>query len=88
MPTRTDLAAGRTLRRADAADPTVPGTVVGRTENMHRRYEVPVADALRPGRNTLTVRFDSAWAVGEAARERLGRLPTSAWSRCCRGRRG
>jgi beta-mannosidase len=54
---------------------SVNGTVVARTQNMHRRYEVPVTDALRPGRNTLAVRFDSAWAVGEAARERLGRLP-------------
>jgi beta-mannosidase len=47
---------------------SVNGTVVARTENMHRRYEVPVS--LHEGHNQLTVRFDSAWAFGEAERER------------------
>jgi beta-mannosidase len=51
----------------------VNGTVVGRTENMHRRYELPVS--LRPGANLLSVRFDPAWDFGAAERERLGRLP-------------
>jgi beta-mannosidase len=41
--------------------------------NMHRRYEVPVQ--LRDGENTLSVRFDSAWAYGEAERDRMGRVP-------------
>ena len=49
------------------------GAAVATTENMHRRYEVPVT--LRNGRNLLSVRFDSAWAFGVAERERVGALP-------------
>ncbi len=51
----------------------VNDVVVATMVNMHRRYEVPVE--LRDGVNTLAVRFDSAWAYGEAERERMGRLP-------------
>ncbi len=54
---------------------SVNGVAVAKTENMHRRYEVPVTSALRDGRNLISVRFDSAWAFGEAERERVGRLP-------------
>jgi beta-mannosidase len=53
---------------------SVDGTVLARTENMHRRYEVPVR--LRAGGTSrLAVRFDSAWEFGEAERERIGALP-------------
>jgi beta-mannosidase len=51
---------------------SVNGTVLASTENMHRRYELPVGDALRDGTNHLAVRFDSAWAFAESERRRLG----------------
>jgi beta-mannosidase len=54
---------------------SVNGVPVARTENMHRRYEVPLGPALRDGRNLLSVRFDSAWRFAEAERERQGPLP-------------
>ncbi len=54
---------------------SVNGVVVAETENMHRRYEVPVTNALRDGWNLISVRFGSAWEFGEAERERLGRFP-------------
>jgi beta-mannosidase len=50
------------------------GTVLARTENMHRRYEVPV-DPMTNGPSLLSVRFDPAWAFAAAQQERLGRLP-------------
>ena len=49
--------------------------VVARTENMHRRYRVPVTAALRDGVNVLVVRFASPLAFAEAERDRLGDLP-------------
>ncbi|SNT56053.1 beta-mannosidase [Asanoa hainanensis] len=49
---------------------SVDGTVVARTANMHRRYEVPVNLPAK-----LSVRFDSAWDYGEAERDRIGALP-------------
>ncbi|MDI5940140.1 hypothetical protein QLR68_18730, partial [Micromonospora sp. DH15] len=51
----------------------VNGVEVGRAENMHRGYRFAVADALRPGANTLTVRFDSPYRYAEA-REQVTRL--------------
>ncbi|MGG7464837.1 glycoside hydrolase family 2 protein [Plantibacter sp. YIM 135347] len=56
---------------------TVNGTVVARTENMHRRYEVPIAAELVDGANAIAVRFDSAWVFAEAERERIGELPNA-----------
>ncbi len=38
----------------------VNGKTVGKTDNMHRTYEFDVADALRPGENTVEIRFGSA----------------------------
>ncbi|MFG2104179.1 glycoside hydrolase family 2 protein [Micromonospora echinaurantiaca] len=53
------------------------GVEVGRTENMHRGYRFDVRAALRPGANTLTVRFDSAYRYAEAHRDRLGDRPNA-----------
>ncbi len=50
---------------------------VARTENMHRRYEVHIGHALHDGTNRLSVRFDSAWAFGEAEKARIGPLPAA-----------
>lgn len=56
---------------------TVNDVVVGRSENMHRRYEFDATDALIPGDNTLAVRFDSVWEFAEGERTRLGTLPNA-----------
>lgn len=53
------------------------GVEVGRAENMHRGHRFDARPALRPGDNTLTVRFDSAYRYAEAHRERLGDLPNA-----------
>ncbi|KKK06837.1 glycoside hydrolase family 2 protein [Micromonospora sp. HK10] len=55
----------------------VNGVEVGRTENQHRGYRFPVGALLRPGPNTLTVRFDSAYRYAEAHRDRLGDRPNA-----------
>jgi beta-mannosidase len=52
---------------------SVNGEPVARTENMHRRYEVPIT--LHSGLNRLSIRFDPAWEFAEAERARLGPLP-------------
>jgi beta-mannosidase len=54
---------------------TLNGVELGRTFNMHREYRFDTAGALRPGRNTLRVRFDSAVSYGEAQQELLGARP-------------
>ncbi|MFE9957050.1 glycoside hydrolase family 2 protein [Micromonospora sp. NPDC005299] len=56
---------------------TVNGTEVGRTENQHRGYRFPIGPLLRPGANTLTVRFDSPYRYAEAQRDRLGDRPNA-----------
>ncbi|MFC8846293.1 MULTISPECIES: glycoside hydrolase family 2 protein [unclassified Micromonospora] len=56
---------------------TLNGTEVGRAENMHRGHRFAVAGALRPGANTLTVRFDSPYRYAEAHRDRLGDRPNA-----------
>ncbi|MER7475522.1 glycoside hydrolase family 2 protein, partial [Micromonospora sp. NPDC000018] len=53
------------------------GVEVGRTENMHRSYRFDVRSRLRPGDNTLSVRFDSAYRYAEAHRDRLGDRPNA-----------
>ncbi|BDZ49453.1 beta-mannosidase [Frondihabitans sucicola] len=55
----------------------VNGAEVLRTRNMHRRYSVDVTRHLVEGDNRLDVRVASAWAYGEAERERIGRLPNA-----------
>ncbi|MEV6705416.1 glycoside hydrolase family 2 protein [Micromonospora wenchangensis] len=56
---------------------TLNGVEVGRTANMHRSYRFDVAQALRPGENTLAVRFDSAYRYAEEQRDRLGDRPNA-----------
>ncbi|MFU8871089.1 glycoside hydrolase family 2 protein [Micromonospora sp. SL4-19] len=56
---------------------TLNGTEVGRTENQHRGYRFAVGSLLRPGSNTLTVRFGSPYRYAEAHRERLGDRPNA-----------
>ncbi|MGC4805247.1 glycoside hydrolase family 2 protein [Micromonospora sp. DT233] len=56
---------------------TLNGTELGRTENMHRGHRFDVTPVLRPGPNTLTVRFDSAYRYAEAHRDRLGDRPNA-----------
>ncbi len=53
------------------------GTEIAQTQNMHRRYTVPLADTLQVGSNRLQVRFDSAWRHAEAYQERSGAQPNA-----------
>jgi beta-mannosidase len=53
------------------------GAVVGRTENMHRRYRFDVRGLVRPAGNTLQIRFGSAYRYAEALRDRLGARPAA-----------
>ncbi|MFI7216562.1 glycoside hydrolase family 2 protein [Micromonospora maritima] len=56
---------------------TLNGVEVGRTENQHRSYRFDVRSLLRPGDNTLAVRFDSPYRYAEAHRDRLGDRPNA-----------
>ncbi|WP_329007758.1 glycoside hydrolase family 2 protein [Micromonospora rifamycinica] len=56
---------------------TLNGVEVGRTANMHRSYRFDVRSALRPGENTLAVRFDAAYRYAEEQRDRLGDRPNA-----------
>ncbi|WFE27227.1 glycoside hydrolase family 2 protein [Solwaraspora sp. WMMD791] len=56
---------------------TLNGVEVGRTANMHRGYRFDARTALHTGRNTLQVRFDSAYRHAEAVRDQLGELPNA-----------
>ncbi|MEV1144199.1 glycoside hydrolase family 2 protein [Micromonospora sp. NPDC049799] len=56
---------------------TLNGVEIGRTANMHRGYRFDVGALLRPGDNTLAVRFDSAYRYAEAQRDRLGDRPNA-----------
>ncbi|MGY0003630.1 glycoside hydrolase family 2 protein [Micromonospora sp. I033] len=56
---------------------TLNGTEVGRTENQHRGYRFAAGPLLRPGANTLTVRFDSPYRYAEAHRDRLVDRPNA-----------
>jgi beta-mannosidase len=50
---------------------------LGHTANMHRSYRFNLAPVVRPGRNTLSIRFDSAYAYAEDLRARLGERPNA-----------
>ncbi|MBG0816883.1 glycoside hydrolase family 2 protein [Planomonospora sp. ID82291] len=52
------------------------GVQVATTANQHRSYRFAVRHLLREGANTLTVRFDSAYAYAEAQRAALGERPS------------
>ncbi|WP_405092786.1 glycoside hydrolase family 2 protein [Micromonospora sp. NBC_01392] len=56
---------------------TLNGVEVGRTENQHRSYRFDVRALLRPGDNTLAVRFDSPYRYAQAHRDRLGDRPNA-----------
>ncbi|GAB3172195.1 beta-mannosidase [Micromonospora palomenae] len=56
---------------------TLNGVEVGRTENMHRGHRFAVGALLRPGANTLTVRFDSAYRYAQGHRDALGDRPNA-----------
>ncbi|WFE34134.1 glycoside hydrolase family 2 protein [Micromonospora sp. WMMD975] len=56
---------------------TLNDVEVGRTENQHRGYRFDVRSLLRPGDNTLAVRFDSPYRYAEAHRDRLGDRPNA-----------
>jgi beta-mannosidase len=57
------LACERVFLQCDGLDTLanirINETEVARTDNMHRRYEFDVTEALRPGVNTIEVQFDS-----------------------------
>jgi beta-mannosidase len=53
------------------------GVELGRTANMHRSYRFDARPALRPGPNTLRIRFDSAYRYAEAQQDRLGDRPNA-----------
>ncbi|MET8835471.1 glycoside hydrolase family 2 protein [Micromonospora sp. NPDC004540] len=56
---------------------TLNGTELGHTANQHRGYRFPIGPLLRPGANTLTVRFDSPYRYAEAQRDRLVDRPNA-----------
>ncbi|WP_027344711.1 glycoside hydrolase family 2 protein [Hamadaea tsunoensis] len=56
---------------------TLNGHELGRTANMHRSYRFEVRDLLRPGRNELSVHFDSAYAYAQEQQARLGDRPNA-----------
>jgi beta-mannosidase len=56
---------------------TVNGVEIGRTANMHRSYRFDVRSLLRTGRNSLLIRFSSAYRYAEALRSRLGERPSA-----------
>jgi len=57
------------------AEVTLNGTVVGRTENQHRRYRFDVSDLIIDGTNHMNVQFASPVAVALRRRAELGDLP-------------
>ena len=59
------------------AEVSVNGTVVGRSENMHRPHRFDVGAALHPGENELVIDFRSALAYARDQEARLGERPRS-----------
>ena len=55
----------------------INGTEVGRTDNMFRAYEFDVRDILKPGKNAIRIRFESAVRFTER-QDRKRNLP--AWN--------
>jgi beta-mannosidase len=51
------------------------GTVVARTQNMHRSYRFPVAGLLRPEYNELAITFAAGLTAAERMSEALGPRP-------------
>jgi beta-mannosidase len=55
----------------------VNGVEIARTANMHRSYRFGVRSLLRPGRNSLLIRFSSPYRYAEELRTRLGDRPSA-----------
>ncbi len=76
------LAHERVLLRCEGLDTLatimINGSKVGRTDNMFRTYEFDVRTLLRPGTNSIEVRFDSVLPYIQA-REKERHLPTWAY---------
>nr|WP_296067550.1 glycoside hydrolase family 2 protein [uncultured Actinoplanes sp.] len=53
------------------------GREVGSTANQHRGYRFDIGSLLRPGANTLKVKFHSAYAYAEEQQRRLGARPNA-----------
>jgi len=53
------------------------GAIIGETANMNRTYRLDIGGLLRPGANTLSVAFRSAWAVGEDLAKRYEPRPNN-----------
>jgi beta-mannosidase len=51
------------------------GSVIARTQNMHRSYRFPVAGLLRPEGNELAVTFEAGLTAAERMSEELGPRP-------------
>jgi beta-mannosidase len=56
---------------------TINDVEIGATQNMHRSYRFDVRTAVRPGTNTLRIRFASAHAYAQEQSARLGPRPAS-----------
>jgi beta-mannosidase len=59
------------------AEISLNGERLGRTANQHRGYRFEVGSRLLPGDNTLEIKFHSAYAYAEEARQRLGDRPSA-----------
>ncbi|MFL6142465.1 MAG: glycoside hydrolase family 2 protein [Labedaea sp.] len=55
----------------------VNGVEIGRTANMHRSYRLELGEVLRPGRNTLLIRFTSAYDYAAELAVRIGDRPSA-----------
>ncbi|WP_159618361.1 glycoside hydrolase family 2 protein [Ruania rhizosphaerae] len=53
------------------------GIELAKTANMHRRWIIDVAPALRPGNNELVVRFDSVWDYAARVAQQVGERPNA-----------
>jgi beta-mannosidase len=76
-----DLAGDRIDLVAEGLDTvatvTLNGVEVGHTANQHRGYRFDITGLIRPAGNTLSVRFDSAYAYAERVRDILGARPNA-----------
>ncbi|KXA91345.1 glycoside hydrolase family 2 [candidate division MSBL1 archaeon SCGC-AAA259D18] len=54
------------------AEVIVNGKKIGKTKNMHRRYEFDLSKALDPGKNEIKVKFKSPVKYGQERKEEYG----------------
>lgn len=69
---QTDLVA---LGLDTVASIELNGTVIGRTQNMHRSYRFPVVDRMVTGTNKIAVRFEAGLTAAERLSAELGPRP-------------